>query len=674
MSLHQAFRRQPVPQQAAQNLQAMVLPAPTRGLILNENWSYMKPGGAMVCDNWAPTRRGVKLRGGCQRYSDLHALDATVPPVPSPLRAPVISTFEYQSGNTQRMFAGQVTKLFDVTSPTPVLVKSGQTSGNYVAAQLANLSGEHMLVANETGDYLLHYDGIAWTTYNASQITTNPSITPPPSCATGHNLIYVWKYRSRYFFIEGGTMNAWYLPVNAISGQLNLIPLAGACTKGGRLMWGATWSLDAGDGIDEKCVFGTDQGELLIFTGTDPSNAANWRQEGRYAAGAPMGMNAHSAMGGDLLLMTVEGIVPISAVITKDAGQLDLNMLTVAIKPMWRDEVNLKRSWAWTMKRWDEYGGIFVTWPGGTPGNRYCAVINSATGAWCRFVGYDATCFARIRGDMFFGNQDGIVMQADRTGNDDGQPYVATLVGGWEMFQSPAQTVTRHQARASFTSSNADPFQPQLSSTTDYQINLPPPPSVGADVGLLEVWDQGLWDHARWDQATVAVTAPVRNTLWVSIGATGFSHAPVVQVTVSQQAPTRRTVRMQPAAPVVQRWWVRYDQMGRPYYNRTTKTLSTMESPSLYGGAGSGTCSARRRRIEVHRRLPAPHVSQRSGGGAAGRRRWRRRGGAATMTAATRSWMLPATRSPTTYSAAAPRPSPTARILPATCNSTARIF
>ena len=52
---------------------------------------------------------------------------------------------------------------------------------------------------------------------------------------------------------------------------LSMIPLSGAATKGGKLLFGATWSIDAGDGIDDKCVFVTDQGELLIFTGSDPS-------------------------------------------------------------------------------------------------------------------------------------------------------------------------------------------------------------------------------------------------------------------------------------------------------------------------------------------------------------------------------------------------------------------
>jgi len=531
VSIHQAFRRSAVPPQAAEQVQVTTIPPPTRGLIMNENEAFTAPGAAQVMDNWVPTMKGAKLRGGCIRWCDLHALDGPVPPVPSTSRKPVISAFRYASGNLQRMFAGQDTKLFDVTSTTPVLVKSGQLSGNYCASQLANQGGDNMIVVNDAGDYALRYDGVTWTTLNAGQIT-GPAGS---SVVAGHNLTYVWKYRNRWFFIEGGSMNAWYLPLNAIQGTLQMIPLSGAATKGGKLIAGFTWSIDAGDGIDDKCVFMTDLGELLIFTGSDPSSAANWRQEGRYEVSPPLGMNAHLAVGGDVLIATVDGIVPLSGAITKDRTELELAAITRPIKPMWRDEVNAKRALPWTLCKWDEFGGIFVTWPGAPPGKRYCAAVNAATGAWCRFVGYDAMCFIRMRADMFFGNQDGIVMQADRTGYDDGVPYVATLVGGWEMFQSGAATVVWKQARASFLAGNAQPFQPQLSATVDYVVTVPQPPPPGPDPGVADVWDQGLWDHAKWD-APAPGRPVIRNTMWVSIGMTGFSHAPIVQVTVAQQA------------------------------------------------------------------------------------------------------------------------------------------
>jgi hypothetical protein len=50
-------------------------------------------------------------------------------------------------------------------------------------------------------------------------------------------------------------MNVWYLGLNSVGGLLTQIRSRGAASLGGKLSWGATWSLDAGDGIDEKCIF-----------------------------------------------------------------------------------------------------------------------------------------------------------------------------------------------------------------------------------------------------------------------------------------------------------------------------------------------------------------------------------------------------------------------------------
>jgi hypothetical protein len=580
MSQHQFFRRTPVQPQAAQKMETITFPAPTRGLVQNENESYMQPGSAVVMDNWKPTMKGASLRGGHNRWAEL------------PETTPIISAFEYASGDVHKMFVANINKVYDVTTSTPALVASGRTSGNYVASQLANQGGDWLLALNDAGDAPLRFNGTTWTslatttptdwlvstayainarardpadgsrwkclvahtspgtgTFAAARAATpgqwtidlaaddsvfiiGPAGTP---IENGGNLVYVCKYRNRWFFIEKNSMNAWFLPLNAVGGQLSMIPMSGAATKGGKLLFCTTWSIDAGDGIDDKIVFCTDLGELLIFTGGDPTSAANWRQEGRYEVSAPMGMNAHIAVGGDLLIATVDGIVPTSGAITKTRVELELAAITRNIKIMWRAEVLEKREWPWTMEKWDEYGGIFVAVPGSASGKERCLVVNAATGAWARYTGWDATCFVRMRGDMFFGTQNGIVMQADRTGYDDGRPYVAVLVGGWEVFQSPSQTVTWRQARASFTARAGEPFAPQLSGTVDYVVTLPTPPNAGPDPGVLDLWDQGLWDTAIWDAGTPPPLV-VRNTGWVSVGLTGFSHAPVVQVTVGQNA------------------------------------------------------------------------------------------------------------------------------------------
>jgi hypothetical protein len=129
------------------------------------------------------------------------------------------------------------------------------------------------------------------------------------------------------------------------------------------------------------------------------------------------------------------------------------------------------------------------------------------------------------------------------------------------MFSSDAGTVVWRQARAAFRARAGEPFQPQLSATTDHVIVIPTAPSAAPDPGPLDVWDQGLWgptpgwtppwspgnplptqvaptgpeqaQYLQWDQAAPSVPT-VQNTMWVSIGMTGFSHAPICQVTIAQ--------------------------------------------------------------------------------------------------------------------------------------------
>jgi hypothetical protein len=601
MSRYVAFRRQPVDQQVAQHLRSLAIPAPTRGIVQNENLAYLQPGGAIILDNWASTLRGIKLRGGTIRWCDTgEAL-------------PIISAFEYITSSANQMFAANESKLFNVTSNAAEIVKSGQTSGNYSAAQFSNAAGDWMLVCNDAGDPILRYDGTTWVTldpndpvviadwingsaYTPGEVvhdgdlgtywraqtahtsaaggtfeddrTANPSYwdvdsasdgqpwisgAPASTVADGIGLTYVWKYRNRLFFIEGGTMDAWYLGINSVGGALQRVSLAGSATRGGFLLFGAVWSIDAGDGTDDKCVFVTNLGELLIFSGTNPSDSANWKQEGRYSTSPPLGMNAHINIGGDLMIMTVDGIVPTSQAISKTAGQLELAMLTRTIKPLWRQQVLSKRDKPWTAVRWDEYGAAFVAVPGGEPGQRFCLVVNNATGAWSRFLGFDATCFIRMRGDLFFGTQDGVIMQAERTGYDDGNhaklPYVATLLGGWETFGVPAGHIVWHQTRATFLVGPGEPFRPQLSAAINYIPNVPPPPPAMPDNTIgADLWDVGVWGppgsdpptpaeldaYLQWDMGMPAPPS-MQSTLWVSIGRTGYAHAPIVQITVAQQ-------------------------------------------------------------------------------------------------------------------------------------------
>ena len=105
----------------------------------------------------------------------------------------------------------------------------------------------------------------------------------------GNNLTYVWKYRNRWFFIEGRlSMNAWFLPLNAIGGQLSMIPLSGSGTKGGKLIAKAlAWSIDAGDGMRRQMCFYDRPGRAVdLHRLGSVDNGEQLAQEGRYRHGA----------------------------------------------------------------------------------------------------------------------------------------------------------------------------------------------------------------------------------------------------------------------------------------------------------------------------------------------------------------------------------------------------
>lgn len=564
---YREFRRFAAPAQVQMQVIPKTLPAPTRGLSLIENAAFMRPGAALVLDNWFPTNNTIKLRGGTQKWTRLGV-------VGTPDNRPVLSMFNYIAGSNKRMFAANATSLHDVTSagafgvpiapaaPNNIVI----TNGNFSTAVMATVDGSSYLIAvNDAGEYALRYNGTTWQQLRPGA-TTPPSLITGPGgtpVAAGLGLTQVWKYRRRLFFIQGGTMNAWFLDIDAVGGVLQQIPLSGSFTLGGYLLFGCTWSVSAGDGIDDKCIFVTSEGEIAIFTGTNPADAANWKQEGRYQITRPLGKNAWARIGGDVLIATVDGIVPISQALVKDISTLEFSAISAPIHPMWMKEVIAKNNLPWTMCKWDQFGGLgalFVTWPGGASGDRRCGVVNTNTGAWCRFTGWDAMCFTMLSDVMYFGTQVGRIMQADIGGYDtitDGadvdqrMPYVATCVGGWEVFGAPPNTFTVRQARCSFNTRAIEPFIPQVTCAVNYVYEpLPPPPEVGGDPGLAEVWDQGVWgsDHTipfpipgnpadgmRFDQA--APPAPnTRTTMWVSIGETGYSHAPIVQVQINQTA------------------------------------------------------------------------------------------------------------------------------------------
>lgn len=340
----------------------------------------------------------------------------------------------------------------------------------------------------------------------------------------------VWVYKNRQYFIERGTLKAHYLDTDSIGGSLSTISLYGIFKRGGSLLFGATWSLDAGDGIDDKCVFVTDHGEVAVYEGTDPG-ADDWALVGRYDITEPLGKNATMQAGGDLLMLVEAGVVPISAAIKKDPAALSLSAVSRRIQPAWQKEVQKRSGQHWEIAKWPSHSLALVTLPKSADGETLSSlVVNLETGAWAKYTGWDARCVTVFNDRLYFGTTDGKVMEGETGGSDDGTPFVAQIVYHADHLDAPGITKTVKATRATFLA--ARPFKPRVSVSTNYKISLPTAPNAVADTDI-EGWDAGVWDTATWD----AEASPASiSTQWTSIGRTGYAINVQVQVTSANLA------------------------------------------------------------------------------------------------------------------------------------------
>lgn len=483
--------------------------APTRGWIANENLAASQPGGARILENWFCTSTSIRTRGGSLKYATIST-------------GPVERAWTYKSGNVEQFFASDEENIFDITTVAdpdviPTADVTGQTSGYYSTAQFGTAGGDFLYAVNGTDDAQL-YDGSTWTTVNSG---SSPAITGVSTAA----LSFVWSFANRLFFVEENTMNAWYLAVDSIGGTANSFSLAGLFQEGGSLLYGGKWSLDSGDGLDDKCVFVSTTGEVAIFQGTNPGSAADWQKVGIYKITPPMGMNATMTAGGDFLMATEDAIVPISEAINKDAAALSLVSVTAAIEPEWKREVIARKTIPWEIIKWPTFNMMVVSLPVPDEGiEPYCFVANLETGAWQKYTGWNTRCLAHYADYGYFGTNTGTIHKMEVGGSDDGEPYVCTYVGLPDHIDAPGVTKTIKAARSIFLSSV--PFNAKISASVNYQITLPTPPSSVTDYTTDE-WDSGLWDQALWDAGTTQTVS----TRWVTIDKTGFSVSPQIQIT-----------------------------------------------------------------------------------------------------------------------------------------------
>lgn len=486
-------------------------PAPQRGWTETDNPVAAKGAAASVLENMLPTPTGVRLRGGCQSVSSIDA--------------PIIAMWAYDDGVRRRLFAATETAIKDATlldmSNAPTVV-ANFNGGEPVTAQFTTVGDTYQYVVNGVDDPWL-FNGTTWQ-------RVGPATTPIAITGTGADKFsHVWVFKSRVYFAVTNSMKVWALPTGQAGGAAAAdLNLSGVFQKGGRILFGTSWSSDSGAGFGDRCVIVTDRGEVAIFQGSDPANAADWALVGRYEIAPPLGVNAYIKVGGDVLIATTQGLIPISGVAHKDPLALESIAVSRPISRTWTQTVGASGS-GWKVVKWDNAGVILVMRPGGA--DAWGAYAQ--TGAWFKITGWQMNAAAMHNGRLYFGGADGYVKQADTTGRDDGQPFTGRFRGLLE--QAPRAGLKAVQLARVWFNTTQD-IRCALRFVTKSKAEFGPLPAPWTPIDPSGRWDNGLWDQMRWDSNSDEVD--LVGTQWRSIGVTGAMIAPEVQVVSDSELPS----------------------------------------------------------------------------------------------------------------------------------------
>lgn len=343
---------------------------------------------------------------------------------------------------------------------------------------------------------------------------------------------YVWSYKNRVWFIERDTLNTWYLPVDQVGGMADVFPLGGIFPRGGSLLWGQSWSLDSsGDGgLSAQNVFVTTEGEVASYQGLSPEDAASWSIVGVYQIGRPLGKKAWIRAGGDLIIATTLGMIPLGRAIQTDYAGLGMIAISNPISDQWVSAVDIRGSENWVCHLWGEGQMMLVAPPVPTDAEPLVLVSNSDSGAWCEFTTWEPTAITTFRGGLFMGGPNGRVQQGWIGGSDEGMPYTGVCVPLFNDLGSPGQLKVAKVARAVMRSTYE--VRESIVAMFDWRISMPPAPNT-APIPNDGVWDSGIWDVSVWNADRNAIVS----NRWSSVGGSGYASSVVLQVTSGASVP-----------------------------------------------------------------------------------------------------------------------------------------
>lgn len=340
-------------------------------------------------------------------------------------------------------------------------------------------------------DAPIHYNGTTWSA---------PSVTG----ITSTSIIQVISHKKRLWFVLADSTKGAYLGTDAIAGAATEFQFGSLFTRGGYLMALATWTRDGGAGADDYLVAISSRGQCALYRGTDPASASTWELAGVFDVAPPIGRRCFQKFGGDLLLITLEGVFPLSQLLAVDQSSARRVAISENIATAFNSAAqSYAGNFGWETCVYPKGTRLLVNVPVSENITAKQYVMNTLTGAWCEFDSWNANCFAIFGDSLYYGGNDGGVFKADVGSADIDVPITAVGQTAYTAAGTPNQKLFK-MLRPLVSASGTN--RPSLGVSIDF-VETSAMSAVSASASLGQAtWDVSAWDAAYWSGEDIQIS------------------------------------------------------------------------------------------------------------------------------------------------------------------------
>lgn len=452
------------------------IPAPIGGWNTRDALSLMPPIDAITLDNWFPQVGSVKSRRGSEEFAT--GFGSNVETITS-----------LNAGGTITRLAAASDKIFtwtDVLGGTGTQIGSGFTNARW---QTVNMN-DSVLMFNGF-DNPQRFNGTLTNLAivlkdGAGSVIVGTDQDDMEGCNVFKNRLYIWDSDEQRFFVGG---------VNAIQGDFSEFELDAISSSGGGLLAMGTLTRDGGFGADDLACFIMSTGKVIIYNGSNPTDANDWSLEGVYTIPPPISIRGITQFKGDLKILTDADQVSLLEVVNSGGLNVNPSKLSGAVKEAFETSGS---NFGWEAILHPSNDMLIYNIPLSTNNTYHQYVINTVTGAACRFKAWEARTFGVIEGELYYGI-DGVIRRADIGFNDESDDIATVGERAFFDFGSPfnksflsSKEVIRSAAALSISMGEAIDF------------GIPVVADATTSIASGTQWDTAQWDAFQWADEAIA--------------------------------------------------------------------------------------------------------------------------------------------------------------------------